>query len=509
MENHQEDILKKMLQDTFSDYEPEPSETSWSTIFSAIQPNQLTFWGKFKPYIASILVILTGIWLWYGSSKVEVNNVEIAFNDNEPIRAIAMSDKKQSDDSQTGKIQQQSDDSQTEKISKLAKIQTVISNQSDDSQAIQVVKNQSITSLKNIQEKEKQSEIIKYSKEIIVKNNAPKEERENHPTVEKQSDEVVISTSIDTQGSGRVETLAMDVAMNKMQSDGSQTGKAYQFENKDVISNLNSGRVGKIVTDIENTSIFEQVRYIHPMESLRNKDFTLTKIFLNLPVITPIITPNRKAKPVRQHTYLNMSITPIQTYRILTINNNNVQNVQTSKLFDSERNGWQFDVGMIKPISKMWNFRANFSYLRMRQWSEYQVGTNELILRNTNYGSNNSNSAQGASNTLEIVGQNITESKNLHMVGLKMDVQKFFKITGKNRYFISTGTQFMYENTQKQSNLFLNVSTGFQHIISPTTFLTIEPIASYSLNNFNDSKSLLQANGYNLGLKIGVSFKVK
>ena len=177
----------------------------------------------------------------------------------------------------------------------------------------------------------------------------------------------------------------------------------------------------------------------------------------------------------------------------------------TNKLFDSERNGWQFDLGITKPMGNLWNFRANVSYLRMRQWSEYQVSTDELVLRNTNNGYAN----QNASNTLEVVGQTVTESKNLQMVGLKMDVQRFFKITGKNRYFISTGTQMMYENSQKQGNIFWNVSAGFQHVINPNTFLTIEPIASYSLNNFNDSKSLLQANGYNLGLKMGVSFKVK
>ena len=57
MENHQEDILKKFLQDTFSDYEPEPKDASWSTIFSAIQPNQPTFWDKSKPWIASGLVV--------------------------------------------------------------------------------------------------------------------------------------------------------------------------------------------------------------------------------------------------------------------------------------------------------------------------------------------------------------------------------------------------------------------------------------------------------------------
>jgi hypothetical protein len=511
MENHKEDILKKFLQDTFSDYEPEPSDASWENIFSAIQPNQPTFWGKSKPWIASVLVLLTGAWLWYGSSNVEANNLEIALASGR-VGTLA-TDEEDKFRPQTSPLLVFSPTKSASDL--LVKTPTKAGNPWSES---------SLTNLRQHSEQKEfnknvktntlatdilvsgqvgtlatDKKITKYSTEIIVKNDTPKEEGGNHPTVEKRSDEAVISTdNLTASTSGRVETLATDI-----------TDKSGRVGTP--ATDIESGRVGTLATDMEGkeNSIIEQIRYIRPMESLRNKDFTLTKIALNSPVITPIITPNREAKPVRKHTYLSMSITPIQTYRILTINNHNVQNVQTSNLFDSERNGWQFDLGVIKPIGKLWNFRANLSYLRMRQWSEYQIGTDELVLRNNNNGSSNGYPSQSSSNTLEVVGQTITESKNLHMVGLKIDVQKFFKITAKNRYFISTGTQVMYENTQKQSNIFLNVSAGFQHIVSQTTFLTIEPIASYSLNNFNDSRSLLQANGYNLGLKMGVSFKVK
>jgi hypothetical protein len=486
MENHKEDILKKFLQDTFSDYEPEPSEASWENIFSAIQPNQPTFWGKSKPWIASVLVVLTGAWLWYGSTKVEATHGEIALNNNERVGRIALVNGKLSNDSQTDKTNQlmsntevvlQKDDFRKSPNKSFSPLLEFLPTKSASDLLVKTPTKAGSGRVGTLVTDEKTptkaGEITKYSKEIIVKNDAPKEEEENHPTVEKQSDEAVVSTdNLTASTSGQMETLATGIA---------GTGN----------------------------SIIEQVRYIHSMESLRNKDFTLAKIALSSPVITPLITPNREAKPVRQHTYLSMSITPIQTYRILTINNHSIQNVQISNLFNSERNGWQFDLGMIKPIGKLWNFRANLSYLKMRQWSEYQIGTDELILRNNNNSSSNSYPSQSSSNTVEVVGQTVTESKNLHMVGLKIDVQKFFKITAKNRYFISTGTQVMYENSQKQSNIFLNVSAGFQHIVSKTTFLTIEPIASYSLNNFNDSRSLLQANGYNLGLKMGVSFKVK
>ena len=494
MENHKDDILKKFLQDTFSDYEPEPSDASWETIFSAIQPNQPTFWGKSKPWIASVLVILTGAWLWYGSANVEANNGEIVLVSGRVetlamdarVETLAMNKK-----TNVGRVLSLDNVNvipQTLPLLVFSPIKAEmnagrVQNPASVSINSQILLSEEMGLLAKDDKIETQT--IKYHKEIVVKSYTPNEGAENHPIVERQSDEVVISgDNLTASTSERVETVATDM----------------------------SGRVETLATDKEgkqNNTIIEQVRYVRPLESLRNKDFTFAKIALNSLVIAPVITPNREAKPVRQHTYLSMSITPIQTYRILTINNHSVQNVQINNLFDSERNGWQFDLGVTKLIAKLWNFRANLSYLRMRQWSEYQIGTDELILRNSNYGSSNSYPTQASSPELEVVGQTVTESKNLHMVGLKMDVQKFFKITPKNRYFISTGTQVMYENTQKQSNVFLNISAGFQHIVSKTTFLTIEPTASYGLNNFNDSRSLLQTNGYNLGLKMGVSFQVK
>jgi hypothetical protein len=527
MENHKEDILKNFLQDTFSDYEPEPSDASWEKIFTAIQPDKPSFWTKSKPWIASGLVILTATLLWYSLGETEENNTEIALNESKIS---------QSDDSQT-KEKSQSDDSQTKDViaikphsdlfktnvsKRIEKISTGIKSDGNFTKSsVETTGTHSQTTTEGLLVKTPTRAITvgESNKEIIVKSDAPKEAEGNHPIVGKQSDESVVDANLIASTSERVETLAMNIT----QSDDSQTANdnvkrqvrtlardtRQQSDDSQTASINTKQQPDRFQTAKTSNTIIEQVRYIRPMESLKNKDFIFTKIDLNSPMISTLMLPNREAKPVRQHTYLSMSITPIQTYRILTIKDQNVQNVQTNSIFDSERNGWQFDLGITKPIGKLWNFRTNLSYLRMRQWSEYQVGTNELILRNNNFGSSNSNPSQDNSADLEVVGQTVTESKMLHMVGLKMDVQRFIKITPKNRYFLSTGTQVMYENSQKQSNIFLNVSAGFQHVISNHTFLTIEPTASYSLNNFNDSRSLLQANGYNLGLKMGVSFRVK
>ena len=224
----------------------------------------------------------------------------------------------------------------------------------------------------------------------------------------------------------------------------------------------------------------------------------MVKNEINIPQITDIFI-KKDAKPLRRPTYMNVSIMPLQTYRILTVNSRNIQNLQTNNLFDSERNGWAFELGITKSIGNKWNFRSNISYLKMRQWAEYQVNTDNISVKN----SNSINTGN------EYIGQTRIEAKTLQMVGVKADVQRFFKISARNRYFISGGSQLMVEPNEKQTNVFINASAGFQHVVNKDCFLTIEPTASYLLNNINDSKSLIQTNAYNLGLKVGLSFKVK
>lgn len=495
MENHKDDILKKFLQDTFSDYEPEPSGAAWENIFAAIQPSKPSFWSKTKSWLTSTVVILMATLLSYNLGETKAKHTEMTLHDS----------KLQSDQLQMKKIS-------ANKQAKTLNIQSENIVESDTPKVIE----------------RKHSIVGIQSKENVVTPNVNLTASTDYlPTVNVETPTVNIESgrvkALITDESVRANTLATDkedadinqivekrlneVAMSKDENLTTSTIERVPSVRVATLTTEKNGGDETLATE-KNTTI-EQVRNISPMESLKNKDLVLTKITLNFPKIKPVTMPKREVKPVRRPTYLSMSITPIQTYRILTIQDQNVQKVQTNGLFDSERNGWQFDVGITKPIGKLWNFRTSFTYLEMSQWSEYKVSTDELILKNDNVSNGNNKSSQNSRTDLDVVGQTVTESKTLQMIGLKMDVQKFVKITTKNRYFLSAGTQMMYESSQKQGNLFLNISGGFQHVISNHAFLTIEPTASYSLTNLNDSGSLLQANGYNLGVKMGVSFRIK
>jgi len=133
---------------------------------------------------------------------------------------------------------------------------------------------------------------------------------------------------------------------------------------------------------------------------LKNKDFVLVKNELMLPQISKI-NINRVINSIRRPLFVSMSFTPLQTNRILTVNSQNIQNLQTNNLFDAERNGFAFDLGITKSVGNKWNLRGNLSHLKIRQWAEYQINTNVISVKNSN---NYSNAVTVGSNDNEFIG---------------------------------------------------------------------------------------------------------
>lgn len=58
MKNLEEDILKRFLQDTFSDYEPEPSDLAWENIRKEIQLQQPNVGGVLRQWIVPVVALL-------------------------------------------------------------------------------------------------------------------------------------------------------------------------------------------------------------------------------------------------------------------------------------------------------------------------------------------------------------------------------------------------------------------------------------------------------------------
>jgi hypothetical protein len=542
MQNPEEDILKRFLQDTFSDYEPMPTEQSWEHIHKAIQAQKPSAGSRVKQWIIPVvaLLLLIGGVVWntnQASDELEDKSIAL-LTTPETLEAIRPS---------KGWLPLKS----KIYLGNYLKINELKENAS---MAIFVVGTNSIRPLPQMtpwtnairpyksipQELSKNQD---YAKKLLVNETTSKEEGELLTVAKKQSEvfegntsDGIVPNIITTEETRNVLLVSLDekssLSINKregleekketfLEVPTKATWNTYRLKNQKLALNidgrtitdemLSSSAIVSIPTEnLENhepinDATIQEIRYVKPIETLKNKDFVISKPQFELAKINQISFA-KEAKPIRRPTYISLSIMPLQTYRILTINHRDIQNLQTNNLFDAERNGFALELGMVKPIANSWNFRSSFSYLKMRQWAEYQVNTEEVSVKNA---ASNSNSVAVGINDNEFIGQIHTENKTLQMVGLKADVQHFFKLSGRNRYFISTGTQLMYETNEKQTNVFLNASAGFQHVVNKDLFLTVEPTASYLLYNINDSKSLIQTNAYNLGLKIGVNFRVK
>ena len=502
MKNPEEDILKRFLQDTFSDYEPEPSDLTWENIRKEIQPQQPNVGAGFRHWIVPVVALLLLIGGIIFNNQYTENKSELAMNFKEENGSTK--NYKQGNGSRTSKgrlpyiteifvnkVASKVENTVIPKVEESLELPT-FSTTSTEPIINQNVQEYSVSTKEFIEVEDKLIDVLSSDNPRIIEDNV------NNVTSNK-----FIKVN-DNLASTVAKTEHESVIKGVVKLEKSNTKYNSQFDVR--IEENNENNLEKTVNHISvNDAVIEEIRYIKPLEMLKNKDFVLVKNQLTLPQISEI-NINREAKPIRRPVYMSVSITPLQTYRILTVNNRDIQNLQTNKLFDSERNGFAFDLGITKTIGERWNLRTGISYLKMRQWAEYQVNTSNISVRNAN---NYSNAVAVGNNVNEFIGQTRIEAKTLQMVGLKADVQRFFKITGRNRYFISGGSQWMIEPAEKQTNIFINASAGFQHLVNKDCFLTIEPTASYLLNNINDSKSLIQTNAYNLGLKVGVNFRVK
>jgi hypothetical protein len=82
MQNPEEDILKRFLQDAFSDYEPMPTEQSWEQIHKAIHPQKPSMGSRVKQWIVPVvgLLLLIGgvVWNTNQASSGELEDKSIA-----------------------------------------------------------------------------------------------------------------------------------------------------------------------------------------------------------------------------------------------------------------------------------------------------------------------------------------------------------------------------------------------------------------------------------------------
>ena len=346
MKNSEQDILKRFLQDTFSDFEPEPNPEIWENIRKEIQPHQPKIGAGLNTWIIPVVALL----LLVGGIVWDNNNVE-----TKPELALNSINQHLIIEPQLPNLQE----SNVNIIAKEWKIPSVKKfvnkatskgeskvpkiEQSSEVPTFSTLLNEPAATL-NVEEFSVSTKaFVGVSDELLTVNNLDKSE--NAP--------VLVSVQGIAQTNNRLrKNVRLDDPIKIDNNRVNQLTK-YTLENS-----TNHQTIKEVVS--------EEVRSVKTLETLKNKGFVLTKNEVNFPQITGIVT-NKDPKPVRRPMYMSLSITPIQTYRILTVNHLGIQNLQTNNLFDNERNGWAFELGITKPIGNKWNLRSSISYLKMRQ----------------------------------------------------------------------------------------------------------------------------------------------
>lgn len=430
MENPEKDILKNVLQDTFLDWEAEPSQQTWHTIQQAIQPST----PGIGVFLRQWFLPLLGLFLSVGSLLV--------WNMNQAYFTAVAINERASFLSKSAKKYAASQNNKAHLINKLTdnyKESTLINSFNS------VAKQQELIHVKLAPQKivhlEKNKPFVTDEKRTLLQANIYQTN-----TVSSQEENPLITQN----------------------EQNSSTIKGIDSENK-----------------------------LFALHQLKEKQgvFTPTSS-LKLPSL-PTVSTSNALKAVQKEHFFSISITPIQTYRIFTVMTKEVQQLQKNSLFNTDRNGFAIELGIHHPLHKNGYLRGAISYLTMKQWAEYQVVTNEVVVNNSKL-----------STAIESVLATKTEDKTMEMVGIKADYQQFIQAKARNRYFLSLGSQLMYDPTNKHANLFVNASAGFQHIVNTNCFITIEPTVAYSINNISESNSLLQTNVYNVGVKMGLSVRI-
>ena len=429
MENPEKDILKNLLQETFSDWDPEPSDQTWHSIQQAIQPAQVSIGAWMKRWFlpsAGLFLLIGSLLVWH----TEANHSQLFAKSSNNLSLIE-SNKKD--------------------------ILSALSTKQQEAISVATVQPKSQESaelVREVSQRNNPTEKISYQSKVVRNHNLLAKSTKVKSVFDNDSPEA-------PAGLGITQKFSEFMANNPL-IEGQKTRSS---------NNL-----------LEITELSE-------------KKLTYFQNGLDLPKLSAILL-SKDPKPIRKERIFSLSVTPLQTYRIITVTNNEVLKLQRNGLFNPERNGVAVELGISQPIQKNLYLRTNLSYVMMKQWAQYQVSTDGVLVNNTK-----------ASNTIETILETKVESKTLEMFGIKADFQQFIRESGRNRYFLSLGPQVMYDPTNRQANLFINASAGFQHSVNNNYFITLEPIASYSINNINDKNSLLQTNVYNLGLKMGLSFR--
>ena len=131
----------------------------------------------------------------------------------------------------------------------------------------------------------------------------------------------------------------------------------------------------------------------------------------------------------------------------------------------------------------------------MRQQTEYTLSKNSYTL---------STIANLSQPSISQQTEQVNQMTQWQLLGIRADRQYQLTSNGRQRYFVSLGTEGAVEVSSRQPYVWGHFSVGMQKLVTPRVWMSVEPTASYSLVSKTTTDGLLRMNPYNFGIKVSL-----
>ena len=220
----------------------------------------------------------------------------------------------------------------------------------------------------------------------------------------------------------------------------------------------------------------------------------------DLPVLskaTEVKTPQSALKRSGFVKFWSVSIMPLATYQRMYVvpeTNVQIQQIHSQQSLNANRTGIRLgsELTLLKDRAA-WRFGVSFT--QMRQQTEYTLAKNSYTLSTVANLSQPSVSQQT---------EQVNEMTEWHLLGIRGDRQYQLTSNGRQRYFVSLGTEGAVELSSRQPYVWGHISVGMQKLLTPRVWISVEPTASYSLVSKTTTNGLLRVNPYNFGVKVSL-----
>lgn len=262
--------------------------------------------------------------------------------------------------------------------------------------------------------------------------------------------------------------------------------KSATSEENQRFSSVNPSET-KALNPAEATTAFQpELLNVHEMKVLPSRVAT--------PQVDVLAQPKKVAGSLK---LWSVSVMPLATYQrmyILPEANDRINTIHGSQSLNGHRTGLRIgtELTLLRDRS---SWRFGLSFTQMRQRLQYSLSTNQYTL------------STAANAEKPMVSQQTAQTEEVnrwHLLGLRADRQYQLATNGRQRYFVSLGTEGAIDLAGRQPYLWGHLSVGVQKLLTPRVWMSVEPTASYSLISRTANNGLFRVNPYNFGVKVSL-----